>query len=143
MTANPVPPGYHTVTPYLMVSDASALIEFAQRAFEAEARMKHTDAHGRVSHAEITIGDSVIMLGEGNAEYPPAPASLHLYIADVDAVYARALQAGGSSVREPRTEFYGDRMAGIRDSEGNTWWIATRVENLTPEEMQARAAQQT
>ena len=142
MTANPIPPGYHTVTPYLIVSDAGAVIDFATNAFGAEVRMKHLDRSGRVSHAEITIGDSVVMIGEGNEQYPPLPSTLHLYLADVDAVYSRALAAGGESVREPRTEFYGDRMAGVSDSQGNTWWIATRVENLTPEEMQKRAAQQ-
>jgi PhnB protein len=144
MTTQPIPQGYGTVTPYLVVEDAGAVIDFATRAFDATERMRYPDpATGRIMHAEISIGSSIVMIGEANDETEPNPATLHLYVEDTDAVYAQAMAAGGTSLREPRTEFYGDRMAGVRDSQGNSWWLATHVEDVTPEEMERRAAQQT
>ena len=139
----PIPSGYHTVTPYLIVRDAASIIDFAQRAFGASERMRHLDQNGRVMHAEFTIGDSVVMIGEASEQHPPAATTLHLYLPDADAAYKQALAAGAASVREPKTEFYGDRMAGVRDTEGNNWWLATHVEDVSPEEMQRRAAQQS
>lgn len=131
MTANPVPPGYHAVTPYLLVRDPGEVIEFAKRTFGAEERTKQEEG-GRILHAEIVIGDSAIMLGSSRKEYPPMPAMLYVYVADVDAVYARALAAGATSLREPVDEAYGDRAAGLRDSQGVQWWIATRMARVTP-----------
>jgi uncharacterized glyoxalase superfamily protein PhnB len=142
MTVRAIPEGYRTVTPYLITRDAGALIDFATRAFDAAERMRHMDGDGRIMHAEITIGDSIVMIGESNEEHPPAPATLHLYLEDADAAYERAIAAGASSLREPRTEFYGDRMAGVRDAAGNSWWLATHVEDVDPEEMKRRAAKQ-
>jgi PhnB protein len=139
---NPIPAGYHTVTPYLVVRDAGAVIDFAKQAFGATERGRHLDDTGRVMHAEITIGDSVVMIGEANEEWSPTPAMLHLYVPDSDATYRQAMSAGGKSLREPRTEFYGDRMAGVADPQGNQWWLATHVEDVSPEEMQRRAQQQ-
>lgn len=140
---NPIPSGYHTVTPYLVVRDASAVIDFARHAFGATERSRHTDASGRIMHAEIAVGDSVVMIGEANEEWGAMPATLHVYVQDVDATYRSAVDAGGESLRAPRTEFYGDRMAGVKDSQGNQWWIAAHVEDVSPEEMQRRAAAQS
>jgi len=136
---NPVPQGYTTVTPYLCVADAAKLIEFLKQAFGAQLIFKMDGPGGRIMHAEMTIGDSRIMLGQ------PAPgqethAMIHLYLPDADAVYARALAAGATSVREPADQFYGDRSAGVRDQFGNQWYIATHVEDVSPEEMERRMA---
>ena len=136
---NPVPQGYATVTPYLCVADAAKLIEFLKQAFEAQLLFKMDGPGGRIMHAEMTIGDSRIMLGQ------PAPgqethAMIHLYLPDADAVYARALAAGATSVREPADQFYGDRSGGVRDPFGNQWHIATHIEDVTPEEMDRRMA---
>ena len=137
----PIPEGYHTVTPYLVVNDAGSVIDFAKQAFGATERGRHTDDTGRIMHAEIAIGDSVVMIGESSEHVPSMPAMLHLYVSDSDATYQKAMDAGATSIREPRTEFYGDRTAGVTDSQGNQWWLATHVEDVTPEEMQRRAKQ--
>jgi PhnB protein len=136
---NPVPPGYATVTPYLCVADAAKLIEFLKQAFDAQLLFKMDGPGGRIMHAEMTIGDSRIMLAQ------PEPgkethAMIHLYLPDTDAVYKRALAAGATSVREPADQFYGDRSAGVRDEFGNQWYIATHVEDVSEEEMQRRMA---
>jgi uncharacterized glyoxalase superfamily protein PhnB len=136
---NPVPAGYATVTPYLCVADADKLIEFLKQAFDAQLLFKMDGPGGRIMHAEMTIGDSRIMLAQ------PAPgqethAMIHLYLPDTDAVYARALAAGATSVREPADQFYGDRSAGVRDPFGNQWYIATHIEDVSPEEMDRRMA---
>jgi PhnB protein len=136
---NPVPAGYATVTPYLSVADAAKLIEFLKQAFDAQLLFKMDGPGGRIMHAEMTIGDSRIMLAQpepGKETY----AMLHLYLPDTDAVYKRALAAGATSVREPADQFYGDRSAGVRDQFGNQWYIATHVEDVSQEEMERRMA---
>src|SRR4051794_30563563 len=138
MAVKPIPDGYHSVTPYLTVPDAAGLIDFLRRAFGAQEVHRFT-RDGAVSHAEVRIGDSVVMLGQAGGEWKAMPAALHLYVPDADAVYRRALQAGATSLREPADQFYGDRMAGVRDPAGNYWWIATHVEDVSPEEMRRRA----
>lgn len=142
MAVKPIPDGYHTVTPYLTVDGADKLIEFVKQAFGAEMRGEaFRTPDGKVGHAEVQIGDSVVML----ADAPTSDSGevmtglLHLYVEDVDAVYKRAVGAGATSVREPTNQFYGDRMAGVRDPVGNQWWIATHVEDVPPEEMAKRA----
>lgn len=135
------PSGYGTVTPYLVVRDAESVIDFAKQTFGATELSRLTDDSGSIMHAEFTIGDSLVMIGTAGEQNPPMPAMLHVYVADADAVYLQALAAGATSLREPRTEFYGDRMAGVRDTQGNQWWLATHVEDVSPEEMQRRAAQ--
>jgi len=137
-----VPDGFHTVTPYLVVSDAAALIRFTEQAFDATLVSSHEDQNGNVAHAEIQIGDSRIMLGQGNAEWPPMPCMIHLYVEDSDAVYRKALEAGGESVREMEDMFYGDRSGGVKDPTGNQWWISTHVEDVPPEEMARREEEQ-
>lgn len=122
-----VPSGYHTVTPYLVVEGVPGLIEFLKAAFGATERMRNLRPDGTVSHAEVEIGDSVVMMGEPQEAGSAMPGMIHLYVADADATYRQALRAGGSSLREPADQPYGDRMAGIKDQFGNQWWIATPV----------------
>ena len=139
MAVKPVPDGYHTVTPYLVVQGAAQLIEFLKRAFDARdvhECMRRPD--GTVAHAELRIGDSVVMLADAAGDHKPLPCALYLYVPDVDATYKRALQAGATSVMEPANQFYGDRNAGVKDPVGNLWWIATHVEDVPPEEMARR-----
>ncbi|HSM57468.1 MAG TPA: VOC family protein [Candidatus Sulfomarinibacteraceae bacterium] len=138
MAVQPIPEGYHTVTPYLIVPDVDGQISFLQEAFDAEVRARMEGPDGRVMHAEVRIGDSPVMMGESSDEIPPMPAMLHLYVPDVDAVYEQALAAGATSVREPIDEFYGDRSGGVQDAFGNQWWLATHVEDVSEEEMMRR-----
>lgn len=141
MAVNPIPEGYSTVTPFLLVDDAARLLEFMESAFGATVLEKMLAPDGAVMHALATIGDSRVMLGGASPQWPARPASLYLYVEDCDATYARAIAAGGSSLREPTTEFYGDRSSGVEDPTGNQWWIATHVEDVSPEEMQRRSAE--
>ncbi|HVH15946.1 MAG TPA: VOC family protein [Candidatus Angelobacter sp.] len=140
----PIPQGYHTATPYLAVQGVPRLMTFLRQAFNAEEREKMMTPDGRVSHAEMKIGDSIIMMGEPTGESRSMPGMIYLYLDDTDAAYKRALQAGATSLREPTNMFYGDRNAAVTDPVGNQWWIATHVEDVPPEEMQRRIkAQQT
>ncbi len=118
------PTTYHTVTPYLVVPGVAALIAFAQRAFGAEEAQRHGRPDGSIAHAEIRIGDSIVMLGEPTEEFTAMPASLNLFTVEVDATYARALEAGATSLRAPEDQPYG-RSAGVRDASGNHWWISS------------------
>lgn len=136
---SPIPPGFHTVTPYLIVQGAERLIEFLQQAFGAEVLFRTNAPDGRISHAELRIGDSMIEMGEGNEQWQPRPCALHLYVPDADAIYRRALAAGATSLSEPADVFYGDRAASVVDPSGNQWFIATRQEDLSYEEMTRRA----
>lgn len=134
------PPGYHTVTPYIVTSNARQFMDFARDAFGAEEIECMKDDTGRVMHAEIRIGDSIVMLGEARPEYPAAVAGFYLYVPDTDSLYNQAIRAGGTSLMEPADQFYGDRSAGVMDPQGNRWWIATRVETLTSQEIEQRMA---
>jgi PhnB protein len=125
MAKQVIPEGYHTVTPYLLVADVPREIEFLRQAFGAEESYRSTLPDGTVNHAAIRIGDSMVMMGQANEQYPAMPAMLYLYVPDVDATYEQALQAGGTSVRELKDEAYGDRVGGVADEFGNQWWIAT------------------
>jgi PhnB protein len=139
MAVKPIPDGYSTVTPYLIVRGASELIDFVKDAFGAEERGRMEGPDGTIGHAEVKIGDSVIMIADGNDEWPSTPAMLHLYVEDCDSVFERALKAGAKSVREPEDQFYGDRSATVTDSFGNSWSLATHVEDVPREEMERRA----
>ena len=138
MAVKPVPEGYHTATPYLIVSDADALLRFVTAAFQAKTVEDHRDASGRVVHADIMIGDSHIMLGQANEQWKAQPGTVLLYVPDADATYAAALAAGARSVQEMKTQFYGDRSGGVEDPSGVTWWISTHVEDVAPEELARR-----
>lgn len=138
MTVKPIPDGYQQVIPYLMVQGASGLIDFMTQVFEAQVKERHTWPDGTIMHAEVKIGDSVIMLGEARGEWKPMPASIYLYVSDADATFKKAIKAGATSVMEPADQFYGDRHGGVKDSCGNFWWIAIHIEDVPPEELQKR-----
>ena len=138
---NPIPEGHRTVTPYLIVEGAAALIDFMERVFDAVVHDRNDDPEGRVMHADLQIGDSRVMLGDANEELPATRSMIHLYVDDADGVYRRALDAGAESVREPETMFYGDRSSAVRDPSGTVWWISTHVEDVSPEEMERRMAE--
>jgi uncharacterized glyoxalase superfamily protein PhnB len=140
MAVSPIPPGCHTITPYLLVKGAAAVLDFAKKAFAAEETFRLALADGTIMHAQMKIGDSMLMLAEAQGAHAPFPAMLYLYVPDVDAMYASAIQAGGVSLRPPTDEFYGDRACGVQDAAGNQWWIATHKEDLTQQEIEARVA---
>ena len=131
--------GYHTVTPLLSVKGAAKLIEFLEKAFGATEVYRFSSPDGTVMHAEMKIGDSVVMLGEAFEESPPTQISLYLYVSDADAAYKKAIEAGGQTIRAPEDMFWGDRAATVRDFAGNKWWIATHVEEVSADEMEKRA----
>ena len=132
MAVKTIPEGFHTVTPYLIVQEAAQLIDFVKQAFEATELSRGTGSAGGI-HAEVRIGDSIVMIGGGGAwRGEPMPAAIYLYMDDVDAVYKRALQAGAASLSEPADQAYGDRVAGVKDSFGNVWYIATHIEDVQP-----------
>ncbi len=122
-----VPAGYHSVTPYLLVEDAAAQIEFLKAAFRAAERSRQTLPDGSIGNTEMQLGDSVVMLSQSRGEWKAMPCMVYVYIADVDAVYARALAAGATAIQAPADMPYGDRAGGVLDSNGNQWWIATRM----------------
>jgi len=134
-----IPEGHHTVTPYIVVQGVANLIEFTKRAFGATEVFVSKRPDGSVMHAEIKIGDSIIMMGEGGEGGKTFLAMLHLYVDDVDAVYRQGIQAGGKSLREPADQVYGDRTGAVEDSFGNQWWLATHMEDVAPEEIERRA----
>ena len=141
MKTDPIPAGYHTVTPYLSVHRVAATIEFLQQAFGAEEIERHTLPDGSVFNAAVRIGDSMIMLGEVAAQQPARPVMLYLYTEDADALYRQAVAAGGKSIMDMTDQFYGDRSGAVEDPSGNQWWIATRVEEVSAEELLERAKQ--
>jgi len=128
------------VTPYLVVEGATKLIDFLKRAFDAVETERLPAPGGMISHAEMRIGDSVVMIGDARPVASAMPAMFYLYVPDVDRTYRRAFDAGATSLEPPADQFYGDRCAGVVDPTGNKWWIATRIEELTHEELGRRAA---
>jgi uncharacterized glyoxalase superfamily protein PhnB len=139
MAVKPIPDGYHTVTPYITVDDAGEVIEFLKKAFDAQETFAMRDEHGKVRHAEVKLGSSMLMLGSSRDQWKARPGNFYIYVEDVDAVYKKAVSAGGKSLSEPETQYYGDRHGAVTDSQGNTWWIATHVEDVTAEEVDRRA----
>jgi len=148
MSVKPIPDGYHSVTPYLCVRRAAQAIEFYKKAFLATERMRIAQPDGRVGHAELQVGDSVIMLSD---EFPEigarspqslggSPVSIHLYVEDADAIFSQAVAAGAKIKRPIADQFYGDRLGGVEDPFGHTWWISTHKEDLSPQEIERRAA---
>lgn len=128
--ANPASPplGMSTVSPYLVVEGAQGVLAFLSAVFDATVLRRYDMPDGSVMHAEVKIGDTVIMLGEAGGEWPAFASWMHVYVQDVDATFQRALDAGGVSVQEPvQKDWDTDRRGGIKDPSGNTWWIATPV----------------
>ena len=148
-SVNPVPEGYHTLTPYLSVSNGEEAIEFYKAAFGAKELFRTPGPGGKgIGHAELQIGDSRLMLAD---EYPDldfrgpnalggSPVLLHLYVDDCDAWFDRAVKAGAKITRPLEDKFYGDRGGSLVDPYGHTWYVATHKEDLSAEEMQERAA---
>ena len=143
----PVPAGYHSVQSYLYPRGAAQAIEFYKKAFGATEIMRMPSPDGRVMHAEVRIGDSVVMLADEHPErkifspahFGGATSSVMLYVENCDAVYKQALASGAKSMREPADQFYGDRMAGVEDPFGYSWWIATHIKDVSVDEMKAAA----
>lgn len=146
----PIPEGYHAITPYLIVNDADAAIAFYRKALGASELFRMEGPPGKIGHAEIRIGDSVLMLSDENADmhafgakhYGGSPISLMLYVEDVDAVVDGALKAGATLVRPVANQFYGDRSGIITDPFGLNWFVSTHIEDVPPEELATRAAAQ-
>jgi PhnB protein len=151
VTVKPIPEGYPQVTPYLHVDGASAAIEFYATVFGATERMRMPEPDGRIGHAELQIGESLIMLSD---EYPElgvrspkalggTSVTMSVYVEDVDGVFDRALQAGATVLRPIQDQFYGDRSGTLEDPFGHRWSVATHIEDVPPEELAARAAAAT
>jgi PhnB protein len=122
---------YSTITPYLIVPEADKLIDFLVKSFDFSQGICHHGPDGKIMHAELSLGDSMIMLGDANDEYPASPVMIHLFLPACDSFYQRALQAGAVSIREPQDQEYGHRSAGVRDYAGNQWWIACEILGFT------------
>ena len=143
----PIPEGYPRLTPYLIVDGASAAIDFYCSVLGASERMRMPMPNGRIGHAELELGDSLLMLADENPDMDirgPAslggtPVSMHLYVEDADAVFARALEAGAKALRPLEDRFYGDRSGQFEDPFGHRWDVSTHVEDVPPEEMSKRA----
>jgi PhnB protein len=127
MTTSYKPTDYSTVSPYLIVAGASATIDFLKQVFGATELRRFPDPSGKLMHAEVRIGDTVVMIADGAEGWPPVPSYVHVYVSDVDAIYKRALAAGATSVQEPVKKDDEDKRGGVKDAGGTTWWIATRV----------------
>ena len=138
MPVSPIRDGFHALTPYLFAEGADRLIDFLAAAFGAETTTLERRPGGEVLHAELRIGDSMLMLGEAGDPFGPMAASIYLYVEDCDAVSHQAIAVGGQSVFEITDLPSGERYGGVRDAWGNLWWIATHVEDLSPEEQEER-----
>lgn len=144
MPVKPIPDGYHSVQPYLMLDGAAGAIEFYKHAFGATERLCMKQKDGRIGHAELQIGNSCIMMADENPQieafapthYGGSPVSLLIYTEDCDRMYRQALAAGAKSEREPTDQFYGDRMAGVQDPFGYKWFIATHIQDVSKEELE-------
>lgn len=141
MVVKPIPEGYSTVTPYLTLNNPEATMEFLKKAFGAQETYAMRDDKGQVQHAEMKVGSSMLMLGRARAEHNARPGNFYMYVEDCDALYKKAIAAGGKSLSEPADQFYGDRHGGVTDSEGNSWWVATHLEDVSPDELKRRAGE--
>jgi PhnB protein len=147
MGGKPIPEGYHAVTPYLVVDDAAGAIEYYKKAFGAKERARMEAPGGKIGHAELEIGDSVVMLSDAFPQFTARPprelggtsAGVFMYVEDVDAVVKKALDEGGTIEMEVADQFWGDRFGSVTDPFGHVWSIATHVEDVPPEEMAERA----
>ena len=129
------------VIPYLVVPDAEKELALVKEVFGAKEMHVSRDPGGRIAHAQVTIGDSVVMMAQANEQWPSLPAAIYIYVPDVDAAYQRALAVGAASVMQPSDQFYGDRNGGVKDSNGVQWWMATHIEDVSSEELERRASE--
>lgn len=150
MSVKPIPEGYHTVTPYLIVNDAAAALEFYHKAFNAVELMRLPDQSGNIMHCEFKVGDSPIMMAN---EFPDmgfvgpqtlggSPVSICLYVENVDEIFKQAVEAGAEEIRPLADHFYGDRTGTLKDPFGHVWTVATHTEDLSPEEIGERMKNQ-
>jgi PhnB protein len=147
MAVKPIPEGYARLTPYLTVDDGSGAIEFYKRAFGATERAVMVSPDGKIGHAELQIGDAVVMLSDrfpqftcqSPKELGGTTVAIFFYVEDVDSVVRAAVDAGGTIIMEPEDQFWGDRLGQVTDPFGHVWQIATHVEDVTPEEIEARS----
>jgi PhnB protein len=140
MAVKPVPDGYTTISPMLLTDDATALQRWMTTAFETRELSRVSKPDGTLMATDLAVGTASISICAANAEMPATRSVLYVYVPDADAAYQRALAAGGTSLLEPTDQSHGDRMGGIADPAGNQWWIASRIEDLSPEELQRRMA---
>ena len=146
---NPIPEGYHSITPYLIVKDGVSMLEFYKRAFGAAELFRVSGPGGKIGHAEMQIGNSRLMLADEHPEMgavsPPSlggsPCYIVLYVEDCDTIFNAAVAAGAEVVHPLANKFYGDRSATIKDPSGHQWTISTHIEDVTPEEMDRRMAE--
>ena len=146
--AKPIPEGHNTVSPYLIVNGAARALDFYKQAFGATELMRHGGPGGKIGHAEVKIGDTIVMLADehpdhdahGPGKFGGSPVGLHVYVEDVDGVVQRATAAGARIKRPVADQFYGDRNGAIEDPFGHTWHISTHIEDVSPEEMNRRMA---
>jgi PhnB protein len=145
MPVKPIPEGFHTITPVLSVKGGVEALEFYERAFGAEVRLKLV-LGGKLMHSELRLGDSIFSVSDAFPEFgsaapdpaEPVPVALMIYVEDVDALYDRAIEAGATEVNRPDDRFHGDRAGSLRDPFGHRWMLATHTEDMTEEEMQRR-----
>ncbi|HKN56472.1 MAG TPA: VOC family protein [Amycolatopsis sp.] len=139
MTVNPVPAGYHTVTPWIISRDTAGVIDFLVRAFDAVELARVVGEDGTIGHAEVRIGDSIVMLFDSREHWIDTPAFLRLYVPDSEAAQRKAIEAGATEVTRQTAMFWGDRVGRVRDPFGNLYWIQTRLEELDEAELIRRA----
>ena len=135
---DPIPAGYHSVTPYLVTESVPKLLDFVRKAFDAKVTERLELPDGTIKHAEVRIGDSPVMMGQAGGGRKPVKAMLYLYVENCDTAYEKALDAGGTPVMKPADQFYGDRSGGVVDPTGNEWWFGSRIENLSSDEIVER-----
>ena len=136
----PIPDGFHTVTPYLIVDGAKKVIDFMQQALAAKHDHEPTlRPDGAIMHATLKIGDSMVMISDASEQAKAMPVMLYLYVPNVDAAYQLALKAGATSIMEPADQFYGDRSGGVKDPAGNSWFFGTHIEDVSPADLKKRA----
>jgi PhnB protein len=138
MTVNPIPEGYTSVTPWMISPDTAALMDYLTRAFGAKELFRLADENGVIGHAEMQLGDAKVMMFDARSDWPPTPAFLRLYVEDAHATHRQAIEAGGTSVTEVTHLAWGDLVGRVRDPLGNLYWIQTRIEDVTEDELAAR-----
>ncbi|MEX1103116.1 MAG: VOC family protein [Dehalococcoidia bacterium] len=138
MAVKPIPDGYQSITPSLVVKDAARLVTFLTEAFGAKERMRMPTPDGKIAHTELEIGNSVVMLADASNEFPAQTGALHLYVENVDAVWDRAIKAGGKQQRPVENQFYGDRSGMLIDPAGNQWSVSQHVEDVSDQEVEKR-----